>query len=72
MYPRHKNSIIVIAQIISEGIMFTHLVKKPTGYICGNCRMKQQEIKDTCWFCGYFFSNYEVILLENLKEQENI
>jgi predicted amidophosphoribosyltransferase len=51
--------------------MFTHLVKKPTGYICGNCRMKQQEIKDTCWFCGYFFSNYEVVLLENYKEQSD-
>jgi len=51
--------------------MFTHLVKKPIGYICGNCRMKQQEIKDTCWFCGYFFSNYEVVLLENYKEQNN-
>lgn len=52
--------------------MITHLVKKPDYYICGNCHMRQDEIKHTCWFCGYFFSNYEVILVENYKEKENI
>ena len=34
--------------------------------------MKQQELKETCWFCGYFFSNYEVVALENFKDKENI
>lgn len=51
--------------------MFAHLVKKPDYYICSNCRMKQTEIKETCWFCGYFFSNWEVIQLENFKVTEN-
>lgn len=51
--------------------MFTHLVKKSNYYICGNCRMKQQELHETCWFCGCLFSNYENIILKNYKEQEN-
>ena len=52
--------------------MFAHLVKKPTGYICNNCRMKQDELKEECWFCGYFFSNWEVIKIEEfLKENNN-
>lgn len=52
--------------------MITHLVKKNDYYICHNCRMKQQELKETCWFCGYIFSNFEVIVLENYKDRENI
>lgn len=51
--------------------MITQLVKKPHGYICGNCRMIQRKIEDTCWFCGYVFSNYEEILIKNYKEVEN-
>lgn len=58
-------------QFLLQKIMITHLVKKPGGYICHNCRMKQQEIKETCWFCGYFFSNYEIVLLKNYKEQND-
>lgn len=51
--------------------MITYLVKKPNYYICGNCRMKQQELHENCWFCGCIFSNYENVILENYKEQEN-
>lgn len=47
--------------------MLAHLVKKPNGYLCSNCRMAQNKLEETCWFCGYFFSNYEVILMENYK-----
>lgn len=49
--------------------MITDLVKKPNYYICGNCRMKQQEIEHTCWFCGCIFSNYEKVLIEMYEEQ---
>lgn len=51
--------------------MVTQLVKRPSYYICGNCRMKQEELHENCWFCGYFFSNYEIIKLENFKTLEN-
>lgn len=51
--------------------MFAHLVKKSNNYICSNCRMKQEELKETCWFCGYFFSNWEVIKIENFNVENN-
>lgn len=50
--------------------MFTYLIKKSQGFICGNCRMAQKRIENTCWFCGYIFSNYEEILIKNYKDIE--
>ena len=47
--------------------MLTHLVKKGNDFVCHNCRMKQKELRDTCWFCGYFFSNFEIIKIENFE-----
>lgn len=45
--------------------MITYLIKKSnTSYICGNCRMEQKEIRDKCWFCDSFFSNYETLAVE--------
>ena len=52
--------------------MITHLVKRNDGYLCHNCRMAQKELRETCWFCGYFFSNYESIVLKNYKDKENM
>ena len=52
--------------------MFTHLVKKNNKWICHNCRMEQKELRETCWFCDYFFSNYEVIAIERFKEQNEV
>ena len=50
--------------------MIAQILKK-TGYcICSNCRMKQPELNETCWFCESFFSNYEELLLESYKESE--
>lgn len=51
--------------------MVTHLVRKGDKLICHNCRMEQKELRETCWFCDYFFSNYEIIVLENYKEKQN-
>lgn len=48
--------------------MFAHLIKKSDKYICSNCKMQQKEIKETCSFCNYFFSNYEVIKLEKIQK----
>jgi len=50
--------------------MITHLVEKNDKLICHNCKMIQKEIKCTCWFCGYFFSNWEVLQLEKFFEKE--
>lgn len=51
--------------------MVTHLVRKGDKLICHNCRMEQKELRETCWFCDYFFSNYEIMVLENYKEKQN-
>ena len=39
--------------------MIAQLVKKSNYYICSNCRMKQHNVEEVCWFCGLSFSNYE-------------
>lgn len=51
--------------------MLTHLAKKNNKWICHNCRMEQKKLQPTCWFCDYFFSNYEAVVLENYKEVNN-
>lgn len=40
-------------------------------YHCSNCMMKQPRdyLSNTCVFCGYIFSNYEEILIEEDKER---
>lgn len=43
------------------------------GYRCTYCHMKQHEpINATCPFCGNIFSNYEEILIKELKARENL
>jgi len=51
--------------------MIAQLIDRKTYYICSNCRMKQHEIKETCWFCDLPFSNYEeeIIKIFKLKEE---
>ena len=51
--------------------MLTHLVRKDNKLICHNCRMEQKELRETCWFCNYFFSNYHVFLVENYNSINN-
>ena len=47
--------------------MIAQILKKVNGNICSNCRIKQQTLKETCTFCGAFFSNYEEFIIENWK-----
>lgn len=32
--------------------------------------MEQQELKETCWFCGSWFTNFEEMVVENFNIQE--
>lgn len=50
--------------------MIAHLINKKNYFICSNCRMKQQEIEETCWFCGFMFSNYEEELIKYFREEQ--
>lgn len=52
--------------------MLTHLVRKENKLICHNCRMEQKELRETCWFCGYFFSNYHVLLVESYEAKQHL
>lgn len=47
--------------------MLTHLIRKGDQLICHNCHMIQKKLQETCCFCGYYFSNYEVLLAESYK-----
>ncbi len=40
-------------------------------YHCTNCMMRQpnDNLKSTCVFCGYYFSNYEDILITEDAER---
>lgn len=52
--------------------MITYLIKKNDSWFCGNCRMKQSQLRERCWFCEYLFSNFETALIEEYeKEQPN-
>jgi len=42
-------------------------------YRCTHCRMKQHKpITTFCPFCGSIFSNYEDVLIKELKTRENL
>ena len=42
---------------------------KFTPYYCSECRMRQQELRPYCEFCGETFSNYENILIEMYEDK---
>lgn len=44
--------------------MIAILKQNQDFYYCSNCRMRTP-IKPRCQFCGYEFSNYETVLLDN-------
>lgn len=50
--------------------MIAKILRKMDGpYICSNCRLRIDTIREYCDFCGATFSNYEEIVLKNFKEQ---
>lgn len=50
--------------------MIAQLIDKGTYYICSECRMKQRELGETCWFCGKVFTNYEEELIKTFKLED--
>lgn len=51
--------------------MTSKLIKRNDSYFCSECRMKQvYELQPWCIFCGNIFSNYESIVIEQIKEKE--
>ena len=44
--------------------MVTTIKERNNQYYCANCQMRQKELHPSCWWCGYIFDNYEIILLE--------
>ena len=47
--------------------MTTRLIATDKGYYCANCRMKQQKLRETCYFCGRIFYNYEQVILKDYQ-----
>lgn len=72
LYNKDTNELVL--EFSPEGqIMWTYLVKHTNSgnLLCGNCRMKQPVfLRDTCPFCGRMFSNYEEMVIDKFKEQE--
>lgn len=51
--------------------MISTLKKKGEQYYCSECMMRQPApLKDHCYFCGNWFSNYENIIIMNTSEKE--
>ena len=48
-------------------------LKKSTNpnmpYYCSECRMRQQELRPYCEFCGETFSNYEDVLVKMYEDK---
>lgn len=45
--------------------MIAILKGAPLGpYYCSNCKMRQPELRCTCFFCGDHFSNFEDKIIE--------
>ena len=40
-----------------------------TPYYCSECRMRQQELRPFCSYCGETFSNYEDVLVEMYEDK---
>lgn len=51
--------------------MIAKIIVKNNHYYCGFCRMKQALLKESCWFCGHIFTNYEEVAVENYNDREN-
>lgn len=50
--------------------MVTTLKKKIDGHFyCNNCKMGQYDLRPNCFYCGYTFSNYEDILVQQYEEE---
>ena len=50
--------------------MVSNLVKNNSYYYCSHCMMRQLQINPNCYFCGNYFSNWEEVMIELFKEQE--
>jgi len=50
--------------------MVSTLVKRNTHYYCSNCMMRQLQLNPNCYFCGNSFSNWESVMIEEFKEDE--
>lgn len=51
--------------------MVTSIIKRNGYFYCGNCRMRQHKLQSYCYFCGYEFSNYISVKVEEVKENEH-
>lgn len=53
-----------------EGMIST-LRKRPNGtYYCSNCMMTQLEPRPNCFWCGNYFSNYELVVGNEFRDKE--
>lgn len=51
--------------------MISKLIENNGIYYCSNCHMKQSKLSSSCWWCEYIFSNYEEVIIKELKENES-
>ena len=51
--------------------MVAKLKEKNSVYYCSNCRMRQYKLEPTCFFCEALFSNYEEVMIEIFKKENN-
>ena len=51
--------------------MATIKVKDNGSKYCSECRIGIPRLAPYCIFCGVFFSNYEEILIKDVKNKEN-
>ncbi len=49
--------------------MLTHIENKSKTLHCHNCHMQLQKLTPRCPFCNYWFSNYEVLIIQNFKDK---
>ena len=50
--------------------MIASLLKRTDGtYYCSNCMMRQLQLRPTCGFCNYEFSNYMSELTKNYEDK---
>jgi len=51
--------------------MISKIVKNSNGvYVCSYCRMRIDPNKSNCPFCGNYFSNYESIKEQQLRDED--
>ena len=50
--------------------MIASLLKRTDGtYYCSNCMKRQLQLRPTCYFCEYEFSNYMSELTKNYENK---